>query len=259
MTTPVYGRNRLSIANIESDLHDLIANHPRSHPNDEGEPVVPAEALVDILTSYRSVHDNVELLSKDEEEMFLKFIRTTPGLEATTKVLVEFIAFRTASRDKVPESALSSDEGSESDSPHRGRRSRDGVSSRSSSSDSVGTSVHRLPSRPPSDGPSPPPKTPNLRDSVFDTSKRQRSTPLVNNGPSSWTKRPAPASRRKSDVGRGGSDSEVSCSDPYSYKLLHIRQPHSLGLCGTDEEAARPGHPTQRLQQLRMNPSIRLL
>jgi len=212
MTTPVYGRNRLSIANIESDLHDLIANHPRSRPNDEGEPVVPAEVLVDILTSYRSVHDNVELLSKEEEEMFLKFIRSTPGLEATTKVLVEFIAFRTASRDKAPESALSSDEGSESDSPHRRRRSRDGASSRSSSSDSVGTSVHQ----PPSNGPPPPPKTPNLRDSVFDTSKRQRSTPLVNNGPSSWAKRPAPASRRKSDVGRGGSDSEVSCSDPYS-------------------------------------------
>ena len=214
MATPVYGRNRLSIANIESDLHDLIANHPRSHPNDEGESVVPAEALVDILTSYRSVHDNVELLSKDEEEMFLNFIRTTPGLEATTKVLVEFIAFRTASRDKAPESALSSDEGSESDSLHRGRRSRGGDSSHSSSSDSVGTSVH--PSRPPSNGPPPPPKTPNLRDSVFDTSKRQRSTPLVNNGPSSWAKRPPPASRRKSDVGRGGSDSEVSCGDSYS-------------------------------------------
>lgn len=216
-TMPMYGRNRLSIADIESDLHDLIANHPRSHLNDEGEPVVPAEALVDILTSYRSAHDNIQLLSKEEEEMFLQFIRASPGLEATTKVLVEFIAFRTASGDKVPESALSSDEGSESDSPHRGRRSRDVVykaTSRSSSSDSVGTSVYRPPSRPPSNGPPVPPKTPSLRDSVFDTSKRQRSTPLVN-APSSWAKRPAPASRRKSDAGRGGSDSEVGYSDSY--------------------------------------------
>lgn len=212
---PIYGRNRLSIADIESDLHDLVANHPRSHVNDEGEPVVPAEALVDILTSYRTAHDNIELLSKEEEGMFLQFIRESPGLEATTKVLVEFIAFRTASGDKAPESALSSDEGSESDSPHRGRR-RDveyQATSRSSSSSSIGTSVYRPPSRPPSTGPPLPPKTPNLRDSVFDTSKRQRSTPLVNNAPSSWTKRPAPASRRKSDAGRGGSDSEVSGSE----------------------------------------------
>jgi hypothetical protein len=214
---PQYGRNRLSIANIESDLQDLIAEHPRSHLNDEGEPVVPAEALVDILTSYRNAHNNVELLSKEEEEMFLQFIQMSPGLEATTKVLVEFIALRTASRDGAPESALSSDEGSESDSPHRGRRN-DVVykaTSRSSSSGSTDTSVHRPPSRPPSNGPPLPPKTPSLRDSVFDTSKRQRSTPLVNAAPSSWAKRPAPASRRKSDAGRGGSDSEVSGSVEY--------------------------------------------
>ena len=214
-TMPLYGRNRLSIADIEGDLHDLVANHPRSHLNDEGEPVVPAEALVDILTSYRDTHDNIQLLSKAEEEMFLEFIRASPGLEATTKVLVEFIAFRTASGDKAPESALSSDEGSESDSPHRGRRGRDvayEATSRSSSSDSIGTSVYRPPSRPASTGPPVPPKTPSMRDSVFDTSKRQRSTPLVNNAPSSWAKRPAPASRRKSDAGRGGSDSEVSGS-----------------------------------------------
>jgi hypothetical protein len=208
---PLYGRNRLSIADIEGDLHDLIVKHPRSHLNADGEHAVPAEALVDILTSYRTAHENVELLSKEEEEMFLKFIQNSPGLEATTKVLVEFIAFRTASGDKAPESPLSSDESSESDSPHRGRRSRDVVykaTSRSSSSDSIGTSVYRPPSRPPSAEPT----TPNIRDSVFNTSKRQRSAPLVGSAPSSWAKRPLPASRRKSDAGRGGSDSEVSAT-----------------------------------------------
>jgi hypothetical protein len=218
---PLYGRNRHSITDIESDLHDLIANHPRSHLNDDGEPVVPAEALVDILTSYRNAHDNVQLLSDEEEDMFLEFIRASPGLEATTKALVEFIAFRTASGDKVPESALSSDDGSESDSPHRGRRRSDVVykgTSRSSSSDSVGPSV----------GPLIPPKTPNLRDSVFDASKRQRSTPLVNNAPSSWSKRPAPASRRKSDAGRGLSDSEVSGRHERFPQLLLITRHSSV-------------------------------
>lgn len=223
---PQYGRNRHSIADIENHLNDLIADHPRSHLNEEGEPAVPAEALVDIFSSYRSIHNNVELMSKGEEAMFLQFIQASPGLEATTKVLIEFIAFRTASGDKPPESALSSDESSESDSPHRGRRNRDVVykaTSRSSSSDSVGTSVYRPPSRPPSVGPPVPPKTPSLRDSVFDTSKRQRSTPLVNTAPSTWAKRPAPASRRKSDAGRGASDSEVSHVSQNRLKLLFTR------------------------------------
>lgn len=220
---PLYGRNRLSISDIEHDLHGLIANHPRAFTNDGGEPAVPAEALVEILTSYRTAHQNIELLSKEEEEMFLKFIETTPGLEATTKVLVEFIALRTAPGDKPPETTASSDESSESDSPHRGRRNRDTVykaTSRSSSSDSIGTSAYRPPSRPPSVGPQVPPKTPNLRDSVFDTSKRQRSAPLVGSAPSSWAKRPLPASRRKSDAGRGGSDSEVSATNKHPRKCL---------------------------------------
>ena len=259
---PLYGRNRLSIADIESDLHELIANHPRSRPNHEGEPVVPAEALVDILTSYRTAHENIELLSKEEEDMFLQFIRSSPGLEATTKVLVEFIAFRTASGDKAPECALSSDESSESDSPHRGRRTRDVVykaTSRSSSSESTGTSVYRPPSRPPSNGPPVPPKTPNSRDSVFDTSKRQRSAPLVGSAPSSWAKRPLPASRRKSDAGRGGSDSEVSATTEHFCESLFSCECLSSSLgpllpCGTVEEAAKAGHPTPPLQTPHIRP-----
>ena len=54
-----------------------------------------------------------------------------------------------------------------------------------------------------------PPQTP--RDSVFDSGRRQRTTPLGNkNAPSSWSRRPPP-SRRKSDAGhnRALSDSEV--------------------------------------------------
>ena len=76
------------------------------------------------MTSYSTAHDNIELLSKDEEGMSFQFIRESPGLEVMIKVLVKFITFRMTSGDKAPESALSSDEGSESDSLHRGRHSR---------------------------------------------------------------------------------------------------------------------------------------
>jgi hypothetical protein len=214
MKQATYGRNRQSIADIEEVLHNLIFVHPRSQVNDAGEPVIPGDALVDILTGYSELHNNVELISKDEEVQLVQFLASNPGLEATPKLLVEFIAFRTTSDESPAQAAAaatSSDEGSENDSPEeRGRHAERGIydqHSRSSSTDSVGTSVYSPPSRASSRGP---PKTPtSTHDSPFDASKRQRSAPLGNIAPSSWTKRPPPAHRRKSDAGRSSSDSEV--------------------------------------------------
>jgi hypothetical protein len=210
------GRNRQSIANIEEELHNLFFEHPRALTNDSGEPVIPGDALVDILTSFGELHNDLELMTKDEEVQLIQFLASNPGIEVTPKVLVEFIAFRTKPSDgatKEATGAVSSDEGSENDSSEeRGRQEERGVydhNSRSSSSDSVGTSVYRPSSRPSSRGP---PRTPGANDSPFDVSKRQRSTPLGNIAPSSWTKRPPPAHRRKSDAGaqgRGSSDTEV--------------------------------------------------
>ena len=106
------------------------------------------------MTSYSTAHVNIELLSKDEEGMSFQFIRESPGLEATIKVLVKFITFRMTSGDKAPESALSSDEGSESDSLHRGRHTRVVAYefTRSSSSDPTSTSIYQQPSQPSSKG-----------------------------------------------------------------------------------------------------------
>lgn len=208
-----YGRHRKSIANIEEELHTLISEHARSHLNENGEPVIPGDALVDIIASFSESHNDAELMSKEEENQLTQFLASNDGIEATPKVLVEFIALRTTTTETTAEEAFVaasvSDEGSDNESPDdRGRVEDRGYynqNSRSSSTDSIGTSVYRPMSRPASRGP---PTTPNGNsDSVFDTSKRQRSTPLA--APSSWAKRPPPAHRRKSDAGRNSSDSEV--------------------------------------------------
>lgn len=210
MAQASYGRHRKSIANIEDELHNLISEHPRSHLNDNGEPVIPGDALVDIMAGFSESHNDVELMSKDEENQLMQFLASNDGIEATPKVLVEFIALRTTTNDAAAAAEEAfvatsiSDEGSDNDSPDDRGRGYYNQHSRSSSTDSIGTSVYRPMSRPSSRGP---PATPSGKDSVFDTSKRQRSTPLA--APSSWAKRPPPAHRRKSDAGRASSDSEV--------------------------------------------------
>ncbi|EGO24332.1 hypothetical protein SERLADRAFT_361453 [Serpula lacrymans var. lacrymans S7.9] len=212
-----YGRSRQSIADIEQELYEIFNSHPNSRPNEAGEPVIPADALVDIFRSFSDIYNGVELLTDDETGMLKALLASNPGLEVTPQTLLAFIA------EKTKHSPRDSPDGSpqEDDTilPDRGRmldRDEDNVYSRSSSRDSrssAGTSVYiDIPSRPPSV----PPKTPTSRTgpSPFDTSRRQRSTPL-NNAPSSWTKKPAPAHRRKSidgSAGRASSDSESSFS-----------------------------------------------
>ncbi|GBE87960.1 predicted protein [Sparassis crispa] len=207
MNEPTYGRNRQSIADLEQELYDIFEKHPQSHTNDDGEPVIPGNSLVDVLRSFSQNHDAVELMSKDEEDMLTQLIEGNPDLAVTPQVLLQFIAMRTTTASGQHSSGGSSPHSAE-EYDDRGRsfdHDDYGGHSRSSSRDSVGTSIYRPSSR----GPPVPPKTPT-RDSPFDGSRRQRSTPLGNAAPSSWTRRPPP-SRRKSDAGsrsRALSDSE---------------------------------------------------
>ena len=207
-----YGRNRQSIADLEQELYTIFEDHPRAHPGESGDPVIPADALVDVLRAFSRNHDSVELMTREEEDQLTQLIESNPGLAVTPQVLLQFIAMRTNhSPDDSPPNE-------EIDFPERGRSEErdydyDGPYSRSSSQDSNGTSVWRSSSRPNSRPPSrgPVPKTPTSRESPFDASRRQRSTPLANAAPSSWTRRPPP-SRRRSDAsqhGRALSDSEV--------------------------------------------------
>ncbi|KAJ7196768.1 hypothetical protein GGX14DRAFT_504610 [Mycena pura] len=142
--------------------------------------------------------------------MLKNFIASNLGMEVTPQVAIAFIA------EKTKHSPPQSPPMHEAELLPRGRQDERGESdshSRSSSSGSVGT--RRDHSRPPSRGV---PQTPKSA-SPFDTSRRQRSTPLGANAPSSWAKRP-PNHRRKSDAG-SRSDSEGVSSSPSAFHHAH--------------------------------------
>ncbi|KAG5637957.1 hypothetical protein H0H81_002485 [Sphagnurus paluster] len=196
MTT--FGRHR-SIPDIQQQLQDIFNQHSNSHLNDAGDPVIPADDVVDVLKSLSDLYDGVELLSDEEAGMLKQLIKSNPGLEVTPAMLGQFIAQRTK---HTPPRSPSTDE--DSDFPYRGRP-QDGYQS----SDSNGTH-----SRASSQGP---PQTPMSAKSPFDNDRRKRTTPL-NAAPSSWAKRPAPAARRKSDAG-SRSDSESFSASPSAFSF----------------------------------------
>jgi len=203
-TLQLYGRSRQSIADIEEELNHIFHNHPQSNINDAGEPVIPADALVDVFRAFSEVYDGVELMTSDEMDMLKGLLVANPGLEVTPQILLQFIAEKT--KHSPRESPQVSSNEDETEPLFRGRvpnhdGSQEDRASRSSSDESA--DYARTPSRPPSRALSSSTKP----SSPFDASRRQRSTPLGNNAPSSWTK-PKPAHRRKSDAG-SRSDSEV--------------------------------------------------
>ncbi|CCL98646.1 uncharacterized protein FIBRA_00648 [Fibroporia radiculosa] len=251
MNVSTYGRSRQSIADLEQELNDIFQSHPESHLSAEDEPVIPGNALVDVLRTFSRNHDAVELMTREEEDQLISLLETNPGLAVTPQVLLQFIAMRTTfSPHHSPEGSPPADA---SDFEERGRidgREYDEGHSRSSSRDSTGTSIYRPSSRGP-------PKTPTNRESPFDTSRRQRSTPLGNIAPSSWTRRPPP-SRRKSDAGshsRALSDSE-STSPPAAYGRTSGRSrapsnpvsPTTLSPVGSPPFAATISRPHSRAQ-----------
>ncbi|KAJ6512627.1 hypothetical protein C8R45DRAFT_890387 [Mycena sanguinolenta] len=202
MSNKQYGRNRESIADIELELHNIFIEHPDATIAEDGNPVIPADALVDVFQSFSDLHGGTQLLAPDELTMLKELIASNPGIQVTPQVAIAFVA------EKTKHSPPQSDE----EQP-RGREEERGEyqsNSRSSSSDSVGT--HRNYSRPPSRGP----QTPRSAASPFDTSRRQRSTPLGGvAAPSSWAKRP-PHHRRKSDAG-SKSDTEQFSASPSAF------------------------------------------
>lgn len=183
-----------SLADIDHDLHSIFTQHPDSHINDAGDPVIPADALVDVFQSFADIYNGLQLLSSEEMDMLKALLASNPGLEVTPQILMDFIAEKTkhAPQDDnvIDQDTERPPEDPESDELNNGSHSR--PSSRG------GTTKY----------------------SPFDAERRQRSQPLA--APSSWSnKRPPPASRRKSiDLG-SRSDSEV-CS------LCPIQPQHTL-------------------------------
>lgn len=216
MSSPqIFGRNRDSLTiDIQEELHELFTEHPRATVNEYGKPVIPGAALPDILGEFSQSHDSLELLDKNGQDALIGFIAANPQIEVTPDVLMNFIVQLAGMTPSPPPKDDSSPADGHDTTPQRGRDTERTEyeyynRSRSSSRDSIGTSVYRPQSRASSKGPAVPPKTP-VKDSPFDTSKRQRSQPLQG-APSSWTRRPPP-SRRRSDAGmqgRASSDTEV--------------------------------------------------
>lgn len=129
----------------------------------------------------------------DEETSLLRvLLHNNPGLEVTPSILLSFVAEKT--KHTPPRSPLTDQDVELPGGRGRGSDREEDAQQRSTSNDSRASSRG-------------PPQTPTSSKSPFDNERRQRSTPL--NAPSSWSKRPAPASRRKSDAG-SRSDSEVS-------------------------------------------------
>lgn len=201
-----YGRRRESIADLEEQINDIFTNHPEAHFNNTDTPIIPAHSLPEVIAELSSRY-GVEVLDKNEEQKVAEFVQDNPGIEVTPELLLGFIALATAKNDEGRSSHNSSPDQDDEDSSRGRQEERDHqplVDSRSSSTDSTTTSIWQ-----------PEPQTPGARgpESPFEAKSRQRSTPL-SGPPSSWTKRPAPAHRRKSDAGSSRdslSDSEV-CS-----------------------------------------------
>ena len=190
-----------TFTDMEQGLYRIFADHPRSSANDDGQPSIPADCLVDVLHSFHEEF-GVELMTAEEQAMLDQLLALNPGLEVIPAMVLKFFSDKTAASPSPPESPGHDDCVLQDD---RGRSDdRDYVNSRSSSVDSNDAYYHGSASRPPSRGP---PQTPSSSKSFLDSEKRQRSTPLAAAPPSSWSKRP-PHHRRKSDAGNR-SDNEV--------------------------------------------------
>ncbi|KAI0090985.1 hypothetical protein BDY19DRAFT_984049 [Irpex rosettiformis] len=224
-TQDTYGRNRQSMADIEEELLDLFHGHPKASSNSEGEPVIPGDAIIDILRSFSANHNHDGLLNKEEEAQLVLMTEANPDIQVTPSVLLQLI---------LTLQQTSQQSTSEASSPNGARevpigRGRPGEKTefvaygrtRSTSQDVSGASVYgqRPNSRPSSRPPSrPQSRGPSARESPFDAAARQRSTPLAA-APSSWARRPPP-SRRKSDAGARGhpmNDTESASAPPVAY------------------------------------------
>ncbi|KAF5327753.1 hypothetical protein D9619_004089 [Psilocybe cf. subviscida] len=184
-----------------SSLEQRRNSGPASHGVDGV--LIPADALLGVLASYKDASNGVDILDEDEMSQFQAFLAINPGLGINVNMLLDFLKLKT---ELSPSPSPPADEDpSEHDFQfasfsHSRSESSESYQTFYAESSSTSSFFDGSTSRPPSRGPVTPMK------SAFDSDRRQRSTPL-NAAPSSWAKRPQPAGRRKSDAG-SRSDSE---------------------------------------------------
>ncbi|KAF9492296.1 hypothetical protein BDN71DRAFT_1396851 [Pleurotus eryngii] len=176
MTTTIHDRNSEIIGDIDDQLTSIFLQNAQVYYDDDSG--IPRVPADQLLNIIAAYSETygVKLMSDNEYQALSTLLTNNPNLAVSPEILAHFVA------ERAPQ---------------------------------VSDSPERPGSRPPSRGP---PQTPlsGKGPSVFETSRRQRSTPLDSQGPpSSWAKRPPP-SRRKSDAG-SRSDSESYTSPPNAY------------------------------------------
>lgn len=210
-----HGRNRNSLADIEEQLSAVFDANPAAAKNADGVAVIPGNELPTVLRELSSQY-GVVLMSPAEELEMKELLVANPGIEVTPNQLLSLVAARTAApgdapppppKDDTSDPRSDSSGASSPDTELRGRgEGPDGLPSLSRTS-SIDSNSHA-------------PATPQPSGRVtsaspFDSTLRQRSTPLSAAAPSAWTRKPLPASRRrKSESGsvngnRSSSDNEV--------------------------------------------------
>ncbi len=248
------GHSRESLHDLEQRLTEIFLHHPRMFFRSERDrqdksPVVPVNAIPDILATFSERHDGLTLLPPEKEVELRKELDEMgeEGKDVGLEFLMTFIARVTCVEDWHPRSTsgdtsvgeeapvdsspletqepltakpdLGSGASAEStatvpsiDEDADKEKDKDKNPAAAKSTDSIATtksSGTRTGSRT-IEAPIPP-STPK-ESSVF--AARQRSTPLEAQPPSSWLSRPTPAYKRKSSgsvgsIGKAGSDTEV--------------------------------------------------
>lgn len=198
--------NRDSVADLEDELYDIFDNHHAARQTDNGEPAIPASALVDIIRVFGENHDGMQLLSDDEEGKLQELVQDNPGLEVTPSILLGFLAALTS---KSKEAMSPSADGDSS--VMEVERELLGDESISAN----GRPGSRSSSRGPRTPGVLPPRSALVPDSPFNSGRRQRTAPLAHAAPSSWRKNKNTHGRRRSDAGSYGrsmSDNDVRAS-----------------------------------------------
>ncbi|KAH7100706.1 hypothetical protein BKA62DRAFT_619610, partial [Auriculariales sp. MPI-PUGE-AT-0066] len=87
-----YGRNRESLANLDSELFDLFYEHPDADRSDPEKPTVPGRALIDILEDFSLAHGGMELLDADERGQLQGLLAQNPDIYIGPEMLIGFVA-----------------------------------------------------------------------------------------------------------------------------------------------------------------------
>ncbi|KAJ7077370.1 hypothetical protein C8R43DRAFT_966112, partial [Mycena crocata] len=92
MATQIVCCNPHSSLDIELKLRNIFMDHPDVAIADDGSPVIPVNALIDIFCLFTELHAGRDLLASNEMEIFKKLIASNPDMQVTPQVPAAFIS-----------------------------------------------------------------------------------------------------------------------------------------------------------------------